>query len=93
MSELILPPRLDLAAASALLAQAKDLAATGEDCRLLARDVSSIGTACLQTLLALERALGTQGRRLTMVDPSQTMRDGMRQLGMETEMIRWMEAA
>lgn len=93
MSEVILPPRLDLAAAGALLAQAREIVARGEDCRLLARDVASVGTACLQTLAAFDQALADQGRRLTLVDPSQAMRDGMQQLGMETLMTRWMGTA
>lgn len=93
MPDLTLPPRLDLSAANALHAQAQALTATREDCRLLAQEVSSIGTACLQTLLALDQALVDQGRRLTLVEPSQALQDGMRQLGMETVMTRWMGQA
>lgn len=91
--EVTLPARLDFAAASALLAQAKEIVAHGEDCRMVARDVASIGTACLQIIVAFEQALADQGRRLTLVEPSQAMRDGMLQLGMETLLIRWMGKA
>lgn len=93
MPDLSLPSRLDLSAAAGLLAQVKDIVATNEDCRLLAHEVASIGTACLQTLLAFDQALIDQGRRLTLVEPSQAMRDGMLQLGMESEMTRWMGKA
>ena len=91
--DLTLPPRLDLPASTALLAQLKDLAATDEDCRLRAHEVTTVGTACLQTLLAFDQALINRGRRFTLVEPSQAMRDGMLQLGMEPEMTRWMGTA
>lgn len=89
----MLPPRLDLAAASALFAQLTETAQLGEDCRLLAQEVASVGTACLQALLAFDQALIDRGRRLTLVEPSQAMQDGMRQLGMDSVMTRWMGKA
>jgi anti-anti-sigma regulatory factor len=69
------------------------MAATNEDCRLLAHEVASVGTACLQALLAFDQALVDQGRRLSLVEPSQAMQDGLRQLGMDSVMTRWMGKA
>jgi anti-anti-sigma regulatory factor len=91
--ELTLPPRLDLSATSTLFAQLSQMAQLNEDCRLLAHEVASVGSACLQTLLAFDQALIDRGRRLTLIDPSQAMRDGMLQLGMESVMTRWIGKA
>jgi anti-anti-sigma regulatory factor len=87
--DLTLPSRLDLSAAGALLSQTIKIAEGEGDCCVNARDVLSVGTACLQILFALDRALAGRGRRLTLTEPSKAMVDGMTLLGMETILSRW----
>jgi len=89
MPELTLPRVLDLSAAAPLLAQLQAAADLDEDCRLIAKDVGLVGTACLQTLLAFDQALNDRGHRLTMVEPSPILQDSMSLLGMETVLTRW----
>jgi len=90
MSDLHLPARLDLSAAATLLTRLSEIAAADGECRLFGADVSSVGTACVQTLLAFDKLLEERGRRVALIDPSQVLVDGMRQLGLEDVTNRWM---
>lgn len=90
MTNLPLPSQLNLSAASDLLARLKDASDAGEDCSLSGAEVTTVGAACIQVLLAFDAALREQGRRLYLIDPAPAFLDGMRILGLEHVALRWM---
>ena len=90
MKVLLLPARLDLAAAVSLLPQFRVLSTQESDCYLNGEKVTSVGTACVQTLLAFESALTRKGSHMILIEASPVLVDGLKQLGLEAVINRWM---
>ena len=86
MSEpVVLAPKLDLAAASALLTSL-----SSHDAPELVIDMSQVkhhGALCLQVLLAAAKTSNSQNRTMTLTNTSDRVIDQMRLMGMTPETI------
>lgn len=86
MSEpVVLAPKLDLAAASALLTSLRS-----HDAPELVIDMSQVkhlGALCLQVLLAAAKTSNSQNRTMTLTNTSDRVIDQMRLMGMTPETI------
>lgn len=77
---LVLPERLDTAAATALAAEL--VSHRGTDLAIDASRVSFVGALCAQVLLAGRAAWAADGRAWTLVAPATAFIDGVRALGL-----------
>lgn len=86
MSEpLVLAPKLDLAAASALKTA---LSERGEDDVVLdMSDVKHFGALCLQVVLCAATSAISEGRKISITNVSDRVTDQMRVMGMTPELI------
>ncbi|TAD90214.1 MAG: STAS domain-containing protein [Alphaproteobacteria bacterium] len=89
MSVTVLPPRLDLAAAQPVLCALKAAAADAPVTHLDASAVDSIGTACIQLLLALDSSLSARGGRIYLDASSPAFTEAFQLLGLQSIHDRW----
>ena len=80
-----LAPKLDLAAASALLVTLREQ--DESEVVLDMSDVKHFGALCLQVVLAASREAAVQERTITMTNVSDRVIDQMRVMGMTPETI------
>ncbi len=84
-AELALPARLDLPAAKPL---AEDIIALrGKDIRVVASDVTHLGTPGLQVLLAAVRSWEADGKTLSFSDPSDSLTEQLALCGLSPEAL------
>ncbi len=89
---LALPQVSDAGAAAALKESLSPLVLQGAPIRLAGGDVERITTACMQVLLAADRALSAQHAGLVLSEASAPMRQAFAELGLSAELERWMAA-
>ena len=82
---IVLSPKLDLAAASALLTTLRAHQAT--DLVIDMSKVKHLGALCLQVLLAMAKTSNAQNRTMTITNTSDRVIDQMRLMGMTPETI------
>jgi len=86
MSEpVVLAPKLDLAAASALLTSLRSHDAP--ELVIEMSQVKHLGALCLQVLLAAAKTSNSQNRTMTLTNTSDRVIDQMRLMGMTPETI------
>ena len=82
---------LDLTAATALREQCLELMSTGGDVEIDVSDVETVTTPCIQVLLAAEKSLAADGRRLRIAGDSASMRRAFADLGLDEHYRNWSE--
>jgi anti-anti-sigma regulatory factor len=90
IATLMLPPISDAGAAPALKESLSPLVLKGAPIRLLAGEVERITTACMQVLIAADRALAPLHAGLIVGDVSEPMRRAFGEMGLSAELDRWM---
>lgn len=80
-----LAPKLDLAAASDLVATLKGL--KDKEVVLDLCEVKHLGALCLQALLSAATSANSEGRTITLVNTSERVIDQLRVMGMTPEAI------
>jgi chemotaxis protein CheX len=89
---LTLPPISDAGAAPGLKESLAPLVLKGTPIRLVAGEVERITTACMQVLIAADRALAPRHAGLMMNDVSAPMRLAFDEMGLAAELDRWVAA-
>ena len=84
-----LPATFDLASADELHEACLEAVATQDSFHLEGQDVEKVSTACLQILVAADRKLENGGGAIVLEDPSQTLSDALRDLGMNGYLDKW----
>lgn len=81
----VLAPKLDLSAASALLIELKKR----RDAELVLdmSEVRHLGALCVQVLVAAATCALAEGRKISLINPSDRVIDQLRLMGMSTEII------
>ena len=87
-----LPPMSDAGAAPGLKEQLSPLVLKGLPVRVMAGEVERITTACMQVLIAADRALAPRQAGLVASDVSEPMRQAFGEMGLAAELDRWMAA-
>lgn len=88
---LALPSNFDNAAAAEFFDRVRGLE-LNNDIILNAGEVSKITTLAVQTLLALEKSLQQQGKRLVVENPSSDFKGVVTDLGLGDVLARWSAA-
>lgn len=81
----MLAPKLDLPAASALLIEMKKQ--TDAELVLDMSEVKHLGALCVQVLFAAATSAIAEGRKISLINPSDRVIDQLRLMGMSTEII------
>ena len=87
-----LPPISDAGAAPALKESLSPLVLKGVSVRLVADEVERITTACIQVLIAADRALALRRAGLVVDEVSDQMRRTFGEMGLTAELDRWTAA-
>ncbi len=87
-----LPPICDTAVAHTLKNDLMRLTTPGGILVVLAQDVQLITTACMQLLLAADRALARHGGALQLREASAAARTAFDDLGLNADFNRWIDA-
>lgn len=81
----VLAPKLDLPAASALLTTLRGR--TDADLVLDMAEVKHLGALCLQVLISAATSAVAEGRKISLINASDRVSDQLRLMGMTTETI------
>ena len=82
---LTLSPKLDLAAASALMTDLQN--STSAELTLDMSEVKHFGALCMQVILAAATSANADGRKISITNPSDRVVEQMRVMGMTPETI------
>ncbi|PCI62259.1 MAG: hypothetical protein COB37_07270 [Kordiimonadales bacterium] len=87
--EYILPQELDLLAAEGLKFKLLDMVHHEGDLTLDGREVERVSTPCIEIMVAAESAFYESGRKLRIFEPSNTLSDAFKSLGLVAEIEKW----